>query len=260
MPEIKIGVKLANLGLPFRKALPVAASWGVQGVEIDARGEFRPDELSATGLRQIRKLISDYNLKLCAIGFRTRRGYNVADGLQARIDATKGAMRFAYQLGATSVINQVGPIPLQRHGPEWDLLLDSLTDLGRFGQKTGALLAIETGAESGEHLASLIEALPSGSVGINFDPGNLIVNGFSANDAVAALGRYTLHVHAKDGVRDMSQGRGVEVCLGRGSVDFPLIMASLEEADYRGYYTVERDNARDALEEMRLAVAYLRQL
>jgi sugar phosphate isomerase/epimerase len=243
--------------MPFRKALPIVASMGVQAVEIDARGELKPDELTNTGLRQVRKWLADHNLKVSAVGFQTRRGYNVPDDLERRIAATKDAMRFAFELGAKAVVNHVGRVPVQHGGPEWDLLIDSLTDLGRFGQKTGALLAIETGAEAGEHLAGLIEALPEGSVGVNFDPGNLIVNGYSPEEAITALARYTLQVHAKDGVRDASQGRGVEVPLGRGSVDFAAIMAALEEADFEGYFTVERDNAREPVEEIRLAVEYL---
>lgn len=260
MLQVKIGIQLASLRLPFKKGLATAARLGAQAVEIDARGEFKPQDLSRSAVRQVRKMLDDLNLRVCAVGFRTRHGYNVAENLEARIEATKEAMRMAYELGAPVVVNQVGRIPGEPAGPAWELLLQSLADLGRHGQHVGALLAAETGSESGEDLARLIAALPPGSLGVNFDPGNLVVNNFSAADALTSLGPHVLHVHAKDGVRDLAQGRGVEVPLGRGSVDFANLLGVLEEHQYRGYFTIERENAADPVFEIGQAVEYLKNL
>ena len=182
------------------------------------------------------------------------------EDLQQRIDATKAAMRFAHSLGADVVINQVGRVPDESSGPDWDHLVEAVTDLGRFGQHVGATLAAETGSESGPDLARLIQAVPTGSLGVNFDPGNLIVNGFSSTEAVAALDAHIVHVHAKDGVRDLAQGRGIEVPLGRGSVDFPEILGALDEHGYRGYFTIERDRAEDPVSEIGFAVQYLKNI
>jgi sugar phosphate isomerase/epimerase len=124
----------------------------------------------------------------------------------------------------------------------------------------GARIAAETGSESGPDLARLIAALPPGAVGVNLDPGNLIVNGFSVLEAVEVLGSSILHVHAKDGVHDRAQGRGVEVPLGRGSVDFPALLGALEERDYRGYLTIERTGGNDPVYEVGQAVQYLKNL
>ena len=74
------------------------------------------------------------------------------------------------------------------------------------------------------------------------------------------LAAYVLHVHAKDGVRDLAQGRGLEVPLGRGSVDFPELLGTLEERDFRGYYMIERENCQDPVFEVGQAVKYLRSL
>lgn len=260
MLQVRIGIQLASLRLSIKDALHTAARLGADGVEFDARGQIKPRDLSHTAMRELQKLLDDLNLRVCAVGFRTRRGYNVAEDLDARIEATKQAMRMAYELGAPVVINQVGSVPAESQGPEWDLLVQALSDLGRFGQHIGALLAAETGSESGEDLARLIKALPTGSVAVNFDPANLIVNGFSPGDAVQALGEYIMHVHAKDGVRDLARGRGLEVPLGRGSVDFPELLGALEEHQYRGYLTIERENCEHPVLEISQAVSYLRNL
>ncbi len=62
---LPIGVQIASLRMPLKQALPRIASMGANAVEIDARGEIRPRNLSQTGLRQIRKWLDDYNLKVC---------------------------------------------------------------------------------------------------------------------------------------------------------------------------------------------------
>ncbi len=108
MPTVKIGVELASFGLPLKKALHPAARRGCGGVKIDARREVRPSEMSGTALRQFRKLLEELDLRVSSVAFPTRRGYDDADDLEARIAATKAAMKFAYQIGARAVVGQVG--------------------------------------------------------------------------------------------------------------------------------------------------------
>jgi sugar phosphate isomerase/epimerase len=105
-----------------------------------------------------------------------------------------------------------------------------------------------------------LESLTEGTLLVNLDPGNLIINGFSPLEAVDAPGPHIAHVHAKDAVRDLAQGRGLEVALGRGSADFPNVLGALEEHGYRGYFTIERENAADPVREIGFAVQYLRNL
>ena len=95
---------------------------------------------------------------------------------------------------------------------------------------------------------------------MNFDPGNLIINGYSASESVRALAPYVLHVHATDGVRDLGRGRGLDVPLGRGSADYPDLLSILEEQRFQGFITVERDSASNPLLEISQAVEYLRRL
>ena len=81
MLELKVGIQLASLQLPFKKALHIAAELGANGIEIDARNDLKPQDLSRTGLRQLRKTLDDRNLRVCAIGFQTRRGYDVLEAV-----------------------------------------------------------------------------------------------------------------------------------------------------------------------------------
>jgi sugar phosphate isomerase/epimerase len=260
VPALKIGIQLSSLRLPFRQALVTAARLGASGVEIDARGELRPQELGQTGLREVRRLLEEHNLRVAAVGFRTRRGYDTAEELDKRVAATKAAMQFAADLRAPVVVNQVGRVPAESSGPAWNILIEALTDLGHFGQHVGATLAAQTGSESGADLARLLEALPPYAVGVDLDPGNLIVNGLSPLETVEALGPRILHVHARDAVRDLTRGRGLEVPLGRGMADFPALLGALENFSYRGYFTIARQDADDPLHEIGAAVSYLNEI
>lgn len=260
MQPLKIGIQLKSLKLPFKKAVVLAKQLGAEAVEIDARGELRPGTLSQTGLREVRRLLTDLGLKVAAVGFETRRGYDNAEELEARVDATKQALEFAYQLGTSVVVNQIGRVPADDKSPTWQTLVTVLSDIAHAGNRAGAWLAAETGAEPPGDLKRLLAVLPEGGVGITFDPGNLAVAGFSSADAIAELGSLVRYVHAKDGVRDVGKGRGVEVPLGRGTADLPYVLAALEDFGYRGFVTVERDHADDPAFEIGQAVKYLKNL
>ena len=260
MSEIRIGIGLASLGQPFKQALHTAKQLGASAVEIDARTLVRPHEISDTGLRQLRKMLIDLDLRVASVRFPTRRGYDVVDDLERRIDATKAAMRFAYDLGANVVVNAVGYVPDDASHPAHQQLQASLADLARYGQHVGALLACETGSEPAERLTSLLESLPKQTIGIAFNPANLIVNDCYDEQTIDRCASNTLSVAARDAVRDLARGRGLDVPLGRGSVDFPRVLGVLEEHRYSGYYIVERVQSSNPLEELGNAIRYLRAL
>ncbi len=260
MLQLRIGIALSSLRLPFRQAMARAAALGADAVEIDARREINPQELTQTGIREIRKILEDQRLRVCALSLPTRYGYHVRDGLERRVEATKQALSVAFKLGAAVVVNYVGRVPESEEDPDWTLLVETLSDLGRHGQHVGATLAARTGAERGEDLARLVKALPAGSLGVDFDPGSLIVNGHSPREALTALAPYVLHVHARDAARDIAQGRGIDTPLGEGAADFPELLGILEEHQYRGYLTVESPTAGHPEVAIAAAVKYLKNL
>ncbi len=64
MPELKIGIHLPSLRQSFQKALLTVAPWRIQGVEIDARHEFRPAEMTRTAVRDVRRRLEDQRLRI----------------------------------------------------------------------------------------------------------------------------------------------------------------------------------------------------
>ena len=259
MAILKIGIQTRSLRRPLKQALHIAAELGADGVEIDARHEIVPAQLSQTGFRQLRKLLDDLNLKIAAVAFPTRRGYDVAEDLERRVLATRSALEFAYKIGANVVINRVGGVPDDSQDERFGRLVESLTALGTYGEKAGARLAIQT-TDDGHRLATLLSRLPPESVGVDLHPSGLILHGHSPLEVTSLLGPHVLHLHACDAVRDLARGQGLEVELGRGTADFPALLAALEEFGYRGWATIERLDAGDPVAEIGNAVAYLRSL
>ena len=220
MLQLKKGIHLESLRLPLKKALETASKIGAQGVEINGRTELRASELSRTGVRHLKKILSDLNLEVSAIHFPTRRGYGDSEDLDRRIEATKAAMSMAYQLGCRVVTNRIGSVPEEASSENWQTMLQALTDLGQFSHKSGAWLAAQTASEDGHRLKELLGSLPPMSIGIDYDPAAMIINGYSAVDSLKPLASSVMNFRARDAVRDLAIGRGVEVQLGRGSVDF----------------------------------------
>ena len=260
MPELKIGIAVAALQSPLRHAFHLAGQSGADAVEIEARGPLLPRELSDSGVRQLRKWIADEGLSVAAVSFPTRRGYNVPEDLEARVEATKAAMQLSARLGARIVTNHIGRVPEDREDVSFRQMVEALSDLAAYGQHVGAQLVARTGSEPGADLARLLDALPAGGVGVDFDPGGLILAGFSPSETIEALGSRILYVHARDCVRDVAAGRGSDVPLGRGSADFPQLAGMLERHQYRGFFTIDRRGAEDPAGEISQAVRYLRSL
>lgn len=260
MVQIRIAVRLASLGQPFKKALLTAAKMGAGAVEIDARTEMRPAEVTETGVRQFRKMMDDLNLRVSSIRFQTRRGYDVADDLDRRVDATKQALRLAYQLGTTTVVNQIGKVPAEPDSESWHQLRSVVDDINRYGAHIGAFLTPETGTEEGAELAALLDANEESFTPIAFNPGNLIINGFSAGNALRALADRIQLISARDGVQDLAAGRGIEVPLGQGLADFHEILGCLENYQFDGWTVVQRSNSADAITEISDSITYLSNL
>ena len=119
-------------------------------------------------------------------------------------------------------------------------------------------MAAKTGSEEGKTLDEFLSVLPQGAVGVDFDPGNLVINGFSASDSMTALSGRVLNFRARDAVQDLAAGRGLEVQLGRGSIDLAYLLSALEEKSYGGYITIERQTDQNAVTECGQAIEYLR--
>jgi sugar phosphate isomerase/epimerase len=257
---MKIGVHLPSLNLPIRQALQEASRLSVGGVQLDAVGDLTPDRLSDTGRRELRHLLRSYNLELTALGCPLRFGLDHAENQDARIDHVRKVMSLSFDLGPRIVVVQAGQVPEGPNTPHGTRLTESLLALGQHGDRTGAVLALETGLESGEALAAYLGRFDSGGLGVNYDPANLLLNGFDPVASLAPLRGKIVHTHARDARQAGASRTAAEVPLGAGDIDWLAYLGALEALEYRGWVVVEREGGDNRLADVAGGVAFLRRL
>lgn len=118
-----------------------------------------------------------------------------------------------------------------------------LTELADAAQAVGIMLLMETGQESATELLSCLEDLNHPALGVNFDPGNMILYGMGDPvKAVTILAPWIRHVHIKDAIKSPVPGEwGTEVPWGDGEVDCKGFFRTLEEIGYTGVLAIERE-------------------
>jgi sugar phosphate isomerase/epimerase len=238
--------------------LHTAGRLQAEGVQIDLRHELLPAELSDTGLRQLRKLLDDLNLRVGSTIFPTRRGYSAPEDLQRRLEATIEAMQATSRLGARAMLITLGSCPAP-DSPGRATLHEALETLGVQGNRLGVELALQSTAPV-EELETLLGELPEGLVGFDLNPADLIISGRSPREFATRLGSHVVHLFANDAVRGFGSAGGSDVELGRGSADFPELLGLLEEQNYRGWATIERRHSAQPIDDGANAIRFLRSL
>ena len=257
---VKIGLPTRRLSKTFRRALTIAAQLEADGVELDLRTEVPLADLSQTGIRQLRKLLEDANLRVAAVRYPTRRGYDSSAEIERRLQGTCQAMQVAAKLGARVLVGQCCEHVPTDDQPGHEVLLQSLEVLAREGNRLGVRFASLCGQNTPAELATLLAKLPEGTVAAALDPAGLVAEGQDVAGAIEQLGPYIDYVVAGDAVREFGSGRSVPVELGRGSVEWPEVMALLDAYGYQGWATVDLPGASDPETVYGNAVAFLRQL
>lgn len=255
---MKIGVTLDSFGLPLRRALEEAERLGVGGLLINAVGDLAPANLSQSGRRELRQRLGARHLELTALGCPLRHGLDVPENLEPRIEHVKQVMTLAYDLGPRIVTLQAGSVDGQDDDPRLGLLREALAALAAHGDRVGTTLALETGLDSGAALARFLSRFDTGSLGVNFDPANLLMNGFQPFEDLRALAGRIAHVQAKDARRHGPSRSAQEVPLGHGDLDWMNLISLLDEGDYRGWVVVQREAGSQRLRDIQEGVGFLR--
>ncbi len=231
----------------------------VQGLRIDVRQELRPRDMSQTGKREFLHLLKELGLQLSAFSFFVRRAFYDQAELDQRIAATREAMDFASLLKVRHLCLRVGRIPEETEAAEFGLLLETLNDLARHGNRVGVTLAVIPGGESVQAVEQLLSRVTAGPVAIDFDPARMLTSNENPAQLLRSLHRYVEQFTARDAVRDFSGGTE-ETALGRGEVVWDELLATLGEMDYPGWITVQRTGGNDRVTDVEHALKYLHQV
>lgn len=276
---MKIGILADWLGLDFEGNIRLSAELGADGVQLYAvDGELAPENMDAAARRKAARFIRDTGLEISAVcGDLGGGGFAFAKDNPARIARTKAIVDLCVDLGCRVVTTHIGVVPADPGAERFGVIARALKELGDYALQRGAVFAIETGPEKSEDLRRMLDAVGSGGVGVNLDPGNLVMcHDESPVVSVENLKGYIVHTHAKDGrllkACDMDVMYGmvpapegfdeneycVELPLGEGDVRFETYIPALRAAGYDGYLTIERECGDDPKRDIGLAVEFLR--
>ncbi|MBI1303988.1 MAG: TIM barrel protein [Phycisphaera sp.] len=166
--------------------------------------------------------------------------------------------RLAGAHGVKLVTFHAGFIP-HEEGAQRDELFARLREVARIFRDNGARIAFETGQESAETLAHALDLLGDDTIGVNFDPANMILYGMG--DPVAAVARLApriAQVHVKDALPTATAGTwGSEVRVGTGAVDWPAFLAEIARVPATVRLAVEREAGDDRIGDIRAAIEML---
>jgi sugar phosphate isomerase/epimerase len=132
---------------------------------------------------------------------------------------------------------------------------------GLFSAK-GIDLGFETGQESADTLKLFLQKLNRPSVGVNFDPANMIL--YAKGDPIDALNTlapFLKQCHIKDATLTKEPGTwGEEVTVGTGEVDWTAFLTTLDNLGFNGDCCIEREAGDQRIADIRTAKEFVTQL
>ena len=282
---MKLGVIAQRFAKPLDEALELAASTGVDGVQLYAVSP-REDLLRSTPAerRELRRRCADLGLEIFSVcgevgGF----GFREADVNPRNIDKIERSMDLALELGCSVVTSHIG-VTQAAPSPKRDAQQAALRRIGEYAVSVGAVMAIETGPERGAVLREFLDELNQPGIAVNLDPGNMaMITGEDPCVTAAALAPYVRHTHLKDGchyrdcepelvyaafasggIKQLFAEHGtafMERPIGSGDVPWPRYLNKLRELRLDRYPAViEREISSRSVSEARSAVKFLRGL
>jgi sugar phosphate isomerase/epimerase len=170
-----------------------------------------------------------------------------------------GVARAAATLGLRLVTFHAGFIPHDARDPLHGRMIERLRAVADVFAEEGVDVAFETGQESAECLVEALQALDRPTVGVNFDPANMLLYG--AGDPLQGFRRlrqWVRQVHAKDAVPSgQPDVWGRETPVGAGAVPWREFMAEVRSLPPEVAVVIEREGGERRVQEVASAREFL---
>ena len=246
----EIGIPRVQLALdPLRENPDV---WGKTAVLLDAEGiEIVSGMFGTIG--------EDYS-SLDAI--RESGGVVPDEHWDANWANIQAVASIAAGLGLKTVTFHAGFLPHEESDPGFAKLLDRITQIADVFDASGIELGFETGQETADTLRLFLEKLDRPSVGVNFDPANMLLyDKGDPIDALETLAPFLKQCHIKDATQTKEPGTwGAEVTVGTGEVDWAAFFATLAKLGYEGDCCIEREADDQRVADIKTARKFVTQL
>ncbi|NQT52357.1 sugar phosphate isomerase/epimerase [bacterium] len=283
MARLKIGAMIESFRLGVRPGIEKVAELGLDGFQLYVTGgEVAPENLSVSGRRDFRKFVERTGLEISALCVELG-GYTDGASLDEKIVRTQRMLDLGVDLGVEIHTAHIGRVADDPGAPERQVLAEALAAIGQYAADRGRCFAAETGPEDAPLLRDFLASVGTDGLRVNFDPANLVMNGFDPVRGAYDLADLIVHTHAKDGVREEPEAEDPllrelrerlgdapeaaaappvkrEVPLGQGQVPWPRYLAALHDIEYTGYLTIERETGDDPVADIVAAKSFLDQL
>jgi len=271
--KMKLGTMVSvTKNTNVKESFEEVAKLGMRTCQISCTAEFMIDRLKP---KDIRKTSEEFGIEISSF-FLVFEGqiYKRVEGISTvgfipeefrakRLELAKRFSDMTCEIGVKSITSHVGAVP---NDPKSPLYLEFIPVMKKFVEhckENGQIFCFETGQELPSTLKRTIVDIGDNAY-VNLDPANLILYGMAHPlDAVEILGEYVKGMHAKDALwPNRDEGLGIEVPVGKGEVDFPLLISRLKEKGFRGPITIEREisgeqQKKDILEAKKFLEPYL---
>jgi len=182
---------------------------------------------------------------------------------EANLAAAHENAALAARLGLSLVTLHAGFLPHDADDPERGVLIERLRAIVDAFTEHEVRVGFETGQETAQTLLGVLEELDRPqSIGVNFDPANMILYGMGDPvEALSDLLPHVLQVHIKDATPTSVPGEwGAEVPAGEGAVDWAKFFAVLGGAKHDLDLVIEREAGEARVEDVRKAAGMVGQI
>ena len=275
MGKLKVGAFLNSFATDFRSSCALAHKLGLDAVELASLEEFdlfKP--LSESDIATIKDEFAKNSLSISSLCAEVG-GFAIEDTAECkkRVAAVKEVIDNAGRLGVKIIQFHIGELKFSEDdtrfiknqndvsestGDASENLLMALKDLDDYALKAGVRLATETGPEPGEKLAAFIKDNNFKCVFVNFDPANLVMNGFDEIKSVYDLKGLIIQTHAKDGIFGSVKDGYKETALGEGDVHWEEYLKALVETGFEGNFIIERECGATPADDIAMAAKFLK--
>jgi inosose dehydratase len=274
--------------LPYRRVLDEMAAAGYKGTELGPHGYFpaEPARLRQELQRRGMSLVGAFCPVTLHDAERAEGSLEEATQLAQLLSNLECRFLVAADAGDEHRREIAGRVGEQDalDTSAWQRFGDGLARLATICQPLGVEVVFHphagTYVEAPSEVDALLGVTPADLVGLCLDTGHLVYGGGDPVEVARRHAARVRHVHAKDVRGDelsrvraegidyvTAVGKGIFAPLGEGIVDFPGLIAALQEAGYSGWYVLEQDvrlgppwPEQDPYENAQRSAAYLRRL
>ncbi|MGI9014391.1 MAG: sugar phosphate isomerase/epimerase family protein [Phycisphaerales bacterium] len=170
----------------------------------------------------------------------------------ANLDRATRAAALAKQLQIHLVTCHAGFIPEEPDDPSIEIMQERLSAICDVFEEHGVELALETGQEHADSLLLLLSSLDRSSLGVNFDPANMILYGMGdPTEGFRTLAPFVKQVHVKDALPAETLGEwGREVPVGDGAVGWSAFCGVLQQLLPKVDLMIEREAGEDRIADI----------